>query len=104
MVGISHGHGAVLGRCYSRLFQGCSRSSSFKESGFWKTNGLADGLGEIHHTLEHELNVIRKAEFEAAKERSIRNFGEAAEIPEFPADAQKEDEQGIREYREDLLG
>ena len=74
-----------------------------KHGGKGSINSLADGFGEVHHLLEHELNVFCKAEFETGKERGIRDFGEAAEIPQFLADVEQEDEQGIGRDGEYLL-
>lgn len=42
---------------------------------------VADGFGGIDHGVEHLLDERVKSSFEVGKQGSIRNFGEAAEIP-----------------------
>ncbi len=66
-------------------------------------NGLADGFGKIDHMLEHEFNIRKELLLKTGEERGIGDFGEAAEIPEFPAEGKKEDKQGIGRDGKDLL-
>lgn len=46
-----------------------------------RVNGLADGLGEVNHALEHHFNIRKESLFKASKKRGIGNFGKATEIP-----------------------
>ena len=48
-------------------------------------NLLTDRTGMIDHLLEHEFNVVSKAQFKASKQRSIGDFSKTAEITEFSA-------------------
>lgn len=60
-----------------------------------RINELADGFSEINHLSEHKFNIRLKVLTEPGKERCIRDFRGAAEIPEFPADGKEKDEEGI---------
>ena len=48
-------------------------------------NALTDVFGIIDHLLEHLLDERFKMLLESGKQRSVRNFGEATEIPQFLA-------------------
>lgn len=66
-----------------------------KNGGKGSIDHLADGFGIIHHLPEHEFNVIRETELETCKEWGIRDFGEAAEIPQFLTDVKQKDKKGV---------
>jgi hypothetical protein len=53
--------------------------------------------------VEHLLDIRFKGGPEAGKKRGIGNFGEAAEVPQFPAEAKEKDEQRVRRDRKDFL-
>ena len=56
---------------------------------------VADWFGEIDQLVEHLLDIRFKGGPEAGKKRGIGNFGEAAEVPQFPAEAKEKDEQRV---------
>jgi len=64
---------------------------------------LADGFCIVHHLFKHEFNIRLKVLFETGQERRIRHPGKAAEIPEFPAQAEKKEQEGIRGDGKDFL-
>ena len=66
-------------------------------------NGLAEWFGEIDHVLEHQFNVGKKVLFKAGEKGGIRHPGETTEVPQFPAEGKKEDEQGIGRDGKNLL-
>jgi len=53
--------------------------------------------------LEHHFNIRQEVLLEPGKKRSIRNFGEATELPEFSAKGEEKDEQRIRRDRKYFL-
>ena len=68
-----------------------------------RINGLADRFREINHLLEHELNIRKKLLFKVGKEWGIRDFGEAAEIPQFLTKVKKKDKERVGGDGKDLL-
>ena len=47
--------------------------------------------------------MVRKTGFETEKKRSVRNFREAAEIPQFLTDVEQKNKKGVRRDGENLL-
>ena len=66
-------------------------------------DGEADGFGIIDHALEHQFDKGKKVLPEACEQRSARDLGKAAEVPEFFAEGKKENEQGVGRDGKDLL-
>lgn len=72
-----------------------ARGIKGKDIGEGRINELADRFCEINHLPEHKFNIRFKVLPEPCKEKGIRDFREAAEIPEFPADGEEKDDEGI---------
>ena len=53
--------------------------------------------------MEHLLDIRFKGSPEAGKKRGIGNFGEAAEVPQFPAEAKEKNEQRVGRDGKDFL-
>ena len=66
-------------------------------------NQLADGFGIVHHLLEHEFNIRLKILLKTGQERRVRDFGKTAEVPEFRAEVQENEQKGIRRDGKDFL-
>ena len=63
-----------------------------RELGKAGINQLAEGLSKVNRPAEHEFNIRFKILTEPSKKRGVRNFGKAAEIPEFFTEGKKKDE------------
>jgi len=58
-----------------------------KDIGERGINGLTDWFGEIHHVVEHPLNVGKEILLETGKKRGIGEFFEPTENPQFFVEA-----------------
>ena len=74
-----------------------------KDIGKGGIDQLADRFGEIDHLVEHLLDIRCKGGLETGKKRGVRNFREAAEVPQFPAEDKKKNEQRVCRDRKDFL-
>lgn len=92
------GFGVVFGDI--KLNAGGIKGKDIRERG---VNQLADGFGEIDQRVEHLLDMGFKRNLEAGKERSIGDFGKAAEVPQLLAKSKEKDEERIGWDGKDLL-
>lgn len=90
--------GIVLG--HIKFNTGCIKG---KDPGKSRVDLLTDGLRIVDHPVEHHFNMVGKAQLETCKKGRIRDLGKPTEIPEFFAEMQQKNKQGIRRDGEDFL-
>lgn len=74
-----------------------------KDLGQFGIYHVADRFRIVHHLFKHEFNIRLKVLFEPGHKRSIRHFGKATELPEFPAKSEEKEQKGIRGDGKDFL-